>query len=58
MENIITLVFSGFSFILHLVHHVAKFRRYCCKSFPAECMFKLKAYCVVSSANWDKEFCL
>ena len=54
----ITLVFSGFSLILHLAHHIAKFRRSCCKSFAAKRTFKLKAHCVVSSVNWDSEFCL
>ena len=57
-ENIITLVLSGLILILHLAHHIANFRRSCCKSFAATCMFRLKAYCAVSSANWDKEFCL
>ena len=38
LENMITLVFSGFSLILHLAHHVAKFRRsffqkFCCKTY-------------------------
>ena len=58
LENIITLVFSGLSLILHLAHHIANFRRSCCKSFAAICMFRLNAHCAVSSANWDKEFCL
>ena len=58
MENIITLVFSGFSLILHLAHHTAKYRRSCCKNFAAKRTFKLKAHCAVPSANWDREFCL
>ena len=58
LENIITLVFSGFTLILHLAHHIAKFRRSCCKSFAAKHTFKLKAHCAVSSANWEREFCL
>ena len=36
LENMITLVFSGFSLILHLAHHIAKFRRFCCKSCAAK----------------------
>ena len=52
------LVFSGFSLILHLAHHTAKFRRSCYKSFAAKRMFKLKAHCAVLSGNWDREFCL
>ena len=58
LENIITLVFVRLSLILHLAHHIANFRRSCCKSFAAICMFRMKAQCAVSSANWDKEFCL
>ena len=54
----ITLVFSGFSLILHLAHHIVKFRRPCCKNFAAKRTFKLKAHCAVSSANWEREFCL
>ena len=56
LENIITLVFSGLSLILHLAHHIAKFRRSCCKSFAAICMFRMKAHCAVSSANWAESF--
>ena len=58
LENMITLVFTGLSLILHLAHHIANFRRSSCKNFAAICMFRLKAHCAVSSANWDKEFCL
>ena len=53
-----TLVFSGLSFILHLAHHFASFRRSFCKSFAAMCTFLLAAHSAVSSANWDLEFCL
>ena len=53
-----TLVFSGLSFILHLAHHFASFRRSFCKSFAAMCTFLLEAHRAVSSANWDFEFCL
>ena len=38
----ITLVFLGFSLILHLAHNIAKFRRSCCKSFAEKRTFKLK----------------
>ena len=54
----ITLVFSGFSLILHLVYHFAMFRKSCYKNLAAKRTFKLKAHCAVSSANWDREFCL
>ena len=53
----VTLDFSGLSLILRLAHHIAKFRRSCCKRFAAKRAFKLKAHCAVSSANWDSEFC-
>ena len=53
-----TLVFSGLSFILHLAHHFASFRRSFCKRFAANCTFLLVAHRAVSSANWDLEFCL
>ena len=53
-----TLVFSGFSFILHLAHHFANFRRALRKRFAANCTFLLAAHRAVSSANWDFEFCL
>ena len=51
-----TLVFSGFSFSLHLAHHFANFRRSLRKSFAANCMFIQVAHRAVSSANWDFEF--
>ena len=35
--------FSGFSLILYLAHHIAKFRRSYCKNFAAKRTFKLKA---------------
>ena len=50
--------FSGFSYILHLAHHFASFRRSLRKSFAANCTFLLAAHSAVSSANWDFEFCL
>ena len=52
------LVFSGFSFILHLAHHFVNFHRSLCKSFAANCTFLLAAHRAVSSANWDFQFCL
>ena len=58
LEKIITLVFLGLSLILHLAHHIANFRRSCCKRLATFRTFKLEVYCAVSSANWDKEFCL
>ena len=55
LENIITLVFVfvGLRLNLNLVHHIANFRRFGCKSF-AIWMFRLKADFAVSSANWDR----
>ena len=58
LENMMTLVFSGFSFILHLAHHFANFRKSLRKSFAANCTFLLAVHRTVSSANWDFEFCL
>ena len=58
LENMMTLVFSGLSFILHLAYHFASFRRSLRKCFAANCTFLLAAYRAVSSANWDFEFCL
>ena len=42
---------GGFSLILHLAHHIAKFRRSCCKNFATKRTFKLKAHCAVPSVN-------
>ena len=47
-----TLVFSGLSFILHLAHHFASFRRSFCKRFAAMCTFLLAAHSTVSSAKY------
>ena len=58
MENMITFVFLGFGLIIRLAHHIATFRRSCCKSFTAKHTFTLKAHSAASSANWDSEFCL
>ena len=57
LKNMITLVYSRFSLILHLAHHIAKFRRPCFKRFAAKHTFKLKTHCASLSANWDSEFC-
>ena len=51
LVNMITLFFSGFNLIRHLAHHIAKFRRSCCKNFAVKHTFKLKAHCAISSAN-------
>ena len=53
LENMMTLVFSVLSFILHLAHQFANFRRSLRKSFAAICTFLLAAHRAVSSANWD-----
>ena len=42
LEKIITLVFSGLSLILHLAHHIANFRRSCCKRAAAVLTLRLK----------------
>ena len=46
-----TFVFSGFSFILHLAHHLASLSRSLCKYSAAKSMFLLTAHWPVSSAN-------
>ena len=56
LENMMTLVFSGLSFILDLAHHFANFRRSSRKSFSANCTFLPTAHKAVSSANWDSSF--
>ena len=53
MENKITVVFSGFNFVLHLAHHFTNFRRSLRKSFAANCTFLLAVHRAMSSANWD-----
>ena len=58
LENMITLVFSRFSFFLYLAHQFASFRRFLRESFAAKYMFLPVAHNAVSSANWDFEFCL
>ena len=50
--------FSGLNLMLHLTHHIVKFRRSCCKSFAEKRTFQLKAHNAVSAANWDSDFCL
>ena len=55
LENILFLVFTGSVLIPHLAHHIAKFRRPCCKSFA-----RMQNVCLDGrpiAANWDKEFC-
>ena len=39
-----TFVFSGFSFILHLAHHLASLSRSLCKYSAAKLMFLLTAH--------------
>ena len=53
LENIMTFVFSGFSFILHLAHHLASLSRSLCKYSAAKLMFLLTAHWPASSANCD-----
>ena len=53
-----TLVFSGFGFILHLAQYFASFRRSLHKCFAGNCTFLLADHRAVSSANWNFEFCL
>ena len=58
LENMMTLGFSGLSFILHLAHHFASFRRSLRESFAANCTSLLAAHRTVSSANWHSQFCM
>ena len=51
LENMINLIFSGFSFILHLAHHSANVSRSLCNLFAARNTFSLPAHRPVSSAN-------
>ena len=44
LENIMTLVFSGFSFILHLVQHLASLSRSLCRYSTAKSIFLLTAH--------------
>ena len=46
-------VFSGFSFILHLAHHLASLSRSLCKYSAARSIFLLTAHWPASSANCD-----
>ena len=48
LENIMTFVFSGLSFILHLAHHLASLSRSLCRYSAAKSMVLL-----TSSANCD-----
>ena len=52
-ENIMTLVFSGGSFILHLAHHLASLSRSLCKYSAAKSIFLITAHWLMSSANCD-----
>ena len=58
LESMMTLVFAGLSFILHLAHHFASLRRSLHKRFAANCKFLLATHRAVSSVNWESEFCL
>ena len=42
LENMMTLVFSGLSFIIHLAQHFVSFRRSLRKMFAANCAFLLQ----------------
>ena len=53
LENIMTFVFSGFSFILHLAHHLASLSRSLCRYSAAKSIFLLTAHWPASSANCD-----
>ena len=44
LENIMTLVFSGFSFNLHLAHHLAILSRSCCRYSTAKSIFLLMVH--------------
>ena len=51
LENSVTLVFSGFSFILHLAHHLARLSSSFCKYFVAKSILLLTSHWLASSAN-------
>ena len=53
MQNIMTLVFSGFSFIPHLAHHLASLSRSLCRYSTAKSILLLTAHWPASSANCD-----
>ena len=44
LENIMTLVFSGFSFILHLAHHLASLSRSLCRYSAVKLILLLTAH--------------
>ena len=48
-----TFVFSEFSFILHLAHHLASLSRSFCRYSAAKSIFLLMAHWPASSANCD-----
>ena len=53
LENIMTFVFSGFRFILHLAHHFASLSRSLCRYSAVKSIFLLTAHWPASSANCD-----
>ena len=53
LENIMTFVFSGFSFILHLAQHLSSLSRSRCRYSAAKSIFLLTAHWPASSANCD-----
>ena len=59
LENLMTLVFSGFSFIFYLAPHFAYFlaKSPYAKILLQNCTFLLTAHRAVTSANWDFKFC-
>ena len=57
LENIMTFVFSGFSFILHLAHHLASLSKSLCKYSAAKSMFLLTAHWPASSGHIFESFC-
>ena len=50
---LLLLFFSGFSFILHLTHHLASLSRSLCRYSTAKSIFLLTAHWPASSANCD-----
>ena len=57
-ENMVTLVFSGFSLTLHLPYITAKFRRFFCERTAVKHTFLLIARNAASSGSWNFEFWL
>ena len=56
LEKMINLVFSWFSFILHLAHHTSSESSSSCSLCASRVAFSFIVQRSVSSTNWDTEF--